>query len=590
MRQIAHLPEEVLRARRTASIARATLALVAFVLLAADRSLAGRPLIAAAGFAIIAGTAAVQLSMPRTDWLRLEESLAPLSAILIVGLGSQRVNVLSILWLAAVACGVIARGGRVGGLGRPLLLAALALPVLLQGTMTWAYAGLVIAAIALLLTCGRMTRELRGMLERARYAADHDGLTEALSRAAFRDRLDQCARECDQHRDLAVLMFDLDNFGVINKTNGHAAGDAALRSVVAALREAVAERGFVGRLGGDEFGLVLSDPDPAALARRIIERLGAEGELGTLSACAGVALVPRDGHDAETLLRAVDVALRVAKRTGRRHVSVYAGEPFAAPGARGAEDALRRLIEGDGLAMAVQPIVATAAGMTHAYEALARFETRGTSSPLHWFALADEFGLRDELELACLQCALRLLPERPEGTLLSINLSGPLLLDERTAVILAELQSLDGLILELTENSLLEDTPGLHTRIAQLQSAGVRFAVDDMGAGYSGLRQMTTVRPAYIKLDRSLIRGIEADPDRGALISALLGYARQTGGHLIAEGVETEVELAVLTELGVELVQGFYLARPSAPWPRSDLLTERAAPPLAPSPAVARSA
>ncbi len=99
-----------------------------------------------------------------------------------------------------------------------------------------------------------------------------------------------------------------------------------------------------------------------------------------------------------------------------------------------------------------------------------------------------------------------------------------------------------------------------------------------MGAGYSGLRQMTTVRPTYMKLDRSLIRGIDADPDRGALISALLGYARQTGGHLIAEGVETEAELAALTALGVELVQGFHVARPGSPWPRSDLRAERAEP------------
>jgi EAL domain-containing protein (putative c-di-GMP-specific phosphodiesterase class I) len=88
-----------------------------------------------------------------------------------------------------------------------------------------------------------------------------------------------------------------------------------------------------------------------------------------------------------------------------------------------------------------------------------------------------------------------------------------------------------------------------------------------MGAGYSGLRQITTVRPSYLKLDRSLISGIDTDPDRGALVSAMLGYARQTGGHLVAEGVETEAELETLTQLGVKLVQGFYLARPGWPWP-----------------------
>jgi EAL domain-containing protein (putative c-di-GMP-specific phosphodiesterase class I) len=110
----------------------------------------------------------------------------------------------------------------------------------------------------------------------------------------------------------------------------------------------------------------------------------------------------------------------------------------------------------------------------------------------------------------------------------------------------------------------------------------VRFAVDDMGAGYSGLRQMTTVRPTYMKLDRSLIRGIDADPARGALITALLGYARQTGGHIVAEGVETAAELAALSDLGVELVQGFHIARPGSPWPRSEIRPELPVRPLLP--------
>ncbi|MGA2012362.1 MAG: EAL domain-containing protein, partial [Solirubrobacteraceae bacterium] len=103
--------------------------------------------------------------------------------------------------------------------------------------------------------------------------------------------------------------------------------------------------------------------------------------------------------------------------------------------------------------------------------------------------------------------------------------------------------------------------------ISSLIALGVRFAVDDMGAGYSGLRQITTVRPSYLKLDRSLISGIDGDSDRGALVTAMLGYAHQTGGYLVAEGVETQAELDTLTRLGVELVQGYYLARPGWPWP-----------------------
>ena len=567
VRHLGQLPEEVLRARRTAALARASLALCGILLVLAEpRSTV--PLVAIAGFAIILATAGIQLAS-RVDWLKLEESLAPVAAIMIIGFGHEHVNVLGVVWLAAVASGVIARGGRVFWVGRAVLLASLAMPIILLRAVTLPYAAFVLASIALLLTCGRVMRELRGMLDRARDAADHDSLTGALSRAAFRARLDAPAAEHTRHSDVALLLVDLDNFGAVNKSNGHAAGDGVLVSVVTRLAEAVGERGLVGRLGGDEFGVLVTHPDPVQLAGRIVDELGRKRDgIAPVPASVGVALVPRDGSDADTLMRAVDVALRVAKRSGSAQVSVYAGESISAPGARGAEEALRRLIDGEGLTIVVQPIVSTAAGRPHAYEALARFEARGTSSPLHWFALADEFGLRDDLELACLSRALELLAVRPEGTQLSINLSGPLLLDQRTALVLDAQASLQGLILELTENSLLDDTPGLHARISELLARGVRFAVDDMGAGYSGLRQITTVRPTYMKLDRSLVSGIDQDRDRGALVSALLGYANQTGGHLVAEGVETADELSTLTELGVELVQGFYLARPGWPWPR----------------------
>ena len=298
----------------------------------------------------------------------------------------------------------------------------------------------------------------------------------------------------------------------------------------------------------------------------------------SVNASAGMALFPRDGDDAESLLRAVDVALRVAKRTGISQLAVYAGDPIAGRGPGGASDALERLIGGEGLEMAVQPIVSVPEGTVHAYEALARFRLGSSSNPLHWFALADEFAVRDRLELACLRAGLNLLGDLPDGARLSVNLSGPLLLDPRTSELLRQTPHLDRLILEITENSLLEDTPGVVAEIERLIGEGLNFAVDDMGAGYSGLRQITTVRPTYLKLDRSLISGIDADPDRGALVSAMLGYVRQTGGHLIAEGVETEAELETLRALGVTLIQGYLLGRPAAPWPTVDVPRRAAAP------------
>jgi EAL domain-containing protein (putative c-di-GMP-specific phosphodiesterase class I) len=225
------------------------------------------------------------------------------------------------------------------------------------------------------------------------------------------------------------------------------------------------------------------------------------------------------------------------------------------------------LIEGDGIAMVVQPIVDWRSGTVHAYEALARFNTRGTSSPLHWFALADEFGLREELELACLDAALELLDQLPPGARLSVNLSGPVLVGECAQARLAACADVSQLIVEVTEQALVRRDAQIDAALAPLVARGVCVAVDDMGAGYSGLGQITALHPTYLKLDRSLIRGIDADPDRAALLRALVGYAEHTGAHLVAEGVETAAELDAVAGLGIGLIQGYYFGKPSPPWP-----------------------
>jgi EAL domain-containing protein (putative c-di-GMP-specific phosphodiesterase class I) len=284
-------------------------------------------------------------------------------------------------------------------------------------------------------------------------------------------------------------------------------------------------------------------------------------------ASVGIARAPEHGRDAEALLRAADVALRVAKRSGKQQIATYAGESFGEEGPKGARGALERLIAGHGIAMVVQPIVDRRTGRVHAYEALARFETRGTDSPLHWFALADEFGRRAELELACLDAALKLLDELPAGARLSVNLSGPVLVGAGAQALLAARADVSRLIVEVTEEALVQRDASLEAALAPLLARGASFAVDDMGAGYSGLRQITALHPAYLKLDRSLVRGIDSDPDRAALMRALVGYGEHTGALLVAEGVETAAELEAVAAVGVQLIQGYYFGRPAAPWP-----------------------
>ncbi|MFZ2050050.1 MAG: EAL domain-containing protein, partial [Solirubrobacteraceae bacterium] len=216
--------------------------------------------------------------------------------------------------------------------------------------------------------------------------------------------------------------------------------------------------------------------------------------------------------------------------------------------------------------MVVQPIVEVRTGSVHAYEALARF-AGSTDSPLHWFAMAATLGQRPALERACLRAALDLFGRRPAGVSLSVNLSGPVLLEPLTLEILDERRDLRGLIVEITEETLIQSDTQIQSVIAPLRERGARLAVDDMGAGYSGLRQITSVRPGYLKLDRSLISGIDRDRDRAALVGALVGYSNQVGSLLVAEGIEHSAELRVLSGLGVPLAQGYYTGRPGRPWP-----------------------
>jgi len=446
--------EHVLRARRTAAKSRIAMGVVGIALILSSPQLLPHPALGTLGFAVIELTSLAQLAALRPAWLRVEEALAGAAAILIVGVGDERVTALSILWLAAIASGVMARGGRVHWLGSSLVMGALALPVLHYGRLDGEYAALCAAAVGLLLTCGRLTRELNHLLRQAR----------------------------------------------------------------------------------------------------------------------------RQAESAETLLLAGDIAARMAGREARpagegQPAPLEAHARLSAEEAASAGKALARLIGGEDLAMVVQPIVEMGSGSVHAYEALARFGVqRPDSSPLHWFALAEELGQRAALERSCLAAALDLFARRAPGVRLSVNLSAPVLLEPRTLAMLAEVghgdpDGLSGLIIEVTEETLVHSDMELRRAIAPLRARGARLAVDDMGAGYSGLRQITTVLPSYLKLDRSLVSGIDRDEERAALVGALAGYAHQVNSLLVAEGIENEAELRVLRQLGVPLAQGFYLSRPGAPWP-----------------------
>jgi len=212
----------------------------------------------------------------------------------------------------------------------------------------------------------------------------------------------------------------------------------------------------------------------------------------------------------------------------------------------------------------VQPVVRTADQLIVGYEALARMPTRPAQPPDWWLARADDVGLRSQLELSCLRAAASLGPI-PDNRLLFVNLSPSLLADPDTLGVLDDLP--DRLVIELTEQEAVEDYEELRRDLAPWLSRGVRVAIDDTGAGYSSLRHVIELTPDFLKLDRELVRGLDNDRNRRALVSAVAAFASEVGTSVIAEGVETGTELEVLRDAEIDLVQGYLLARPAPAWP-----------------------
>ncbi len=560
--------DAVLDARHYAARFRIALALVGAAVVVVQPHLEPHPTTAFLGCLVIFFSGLVVYAVEDGLALRIEEPVSCLASVLIIGFGHGTITPISMIWLVAAAVGVLARGGRVGPLARVIVAAMLCSPIVTTGTVTAENIVLGLCSGALLLATGRVTLETSELLARARYDADHDALTGALSISALRFKLDELVAS---GRELYVMIVDLDDFAHINKRRGHAAGDALLTEIAHAIAHELGPEDVLARIDGDAMGVIGFDGDGTDRAATLLAAVDAVGAAERVTASIGIARAPRDGNDAEALLGAADVALRIAKRTGKHRASLYAGDPLVRGASGGAREVLNRIVQGEGLWMAVQPIVNMLGGSVHCYEALARFE--GGQGPLHWFELAEELGMRGELEIACLRKTLDLLDELPTGTKLTVNLSVPMLCEPIVAELMSGRRDLDRLIVEVTEESLASDNEVMLHTIGDLRDRGVLFAVDDIGAGYSGLGQLATLRPAYLKLDRGLVSGLDGDATRASLVAAMNSYASATDALLIAEGIETEEEFSTLSEIGVPLLQGFLLARPAEPWPQPS--TER---------------
>ena len=433
-----------------------------------------------------------------------------------------------------------------------------------------AYTDAEVALVERFATMAALAYEAARQREHLRHQAATDGLTGLLNHRGAQERL---RREIEAAavagRPLSVVVLDLDHFKRINDSLGHAEGDKALAAAAAKLRSVVREGDAVGRLGGEEFVLVLPGVCGEAAVEAAERARTALGDVHVgrrwLESSAGVATFPDDAQEAAELLAHADAALYAAKHTGRRQTRRYARNLAARPSRddeRGEVEALL-LRDTEAIRPVFQPVLELATGRVCGYEALARVEGDTARRPDQWFAQAHRTGLGAELEALALRAALAV-PRRPPGTFLALNVSPTALLAPPIADVLPD--DLSDYVIELTEHELFTTEGALEARLAELRARGARVALDDAGAGYAGLQQLIRVAPDILKIDRSLVHGAHSDPSRYALLEALVSFAATTGAAVCGEGVEDLADLRALADLDATYAQGYALARPSGPW------------------------
>jgi len=419
--------------------------------------------------------------------------------------------------------------------------------------------------------------------ERLHQLANFDTLTGLPNRHLFMDRLAQTiALRARDGRPMALLYLDLDRFKLINDTLGHATGDELLRLGAERLRASLREVDTVARLGGDEFTVILSQLEAAGDARRVIEKLLTafaapfpvfERSL-YVSLSIGAVLYPQDGQDALTLLKHADVAMYDAKSAGRNRYAFYqAAMNASAADTLGLEMDLREALARRALFLEYQPQVDLVTGRLAAVEALLRWEhpRRGRVPPDRFIGLLEDIGLigsvtAEVLASACGDIA-RLNTRFGLQLQVAVNLSNAQFRDPRLVEqvhgALADCGLPPALLeLEMTERTLIQDLPVTQSALQALRTLGVRLAVDDFGTGYSSLAYLRRFSADTIKIDRSFVRDACDDDGARSIVKAIVSLGRDLSMQVVAEGVETPEQLALLRGLACERAQGYLFSPP----------------------------
>ena len=417
------------------------------------------------------------------------------------------------------------------------------------------------------------------------YQALHDPVTGLANRAALMDRLLQAVADLEgPNHHLALLFVDLDDFKSVNDTLGHGTGDRVLREVGRRLTRISRQGDTVARLGGDEFVLLCTalraGDDLDLICDRAMRAVSAPLQDGpddvTVTGSLGVVLTSERGAEPDQLLQQADIAMYAAKRRGGNRFEVYTPKlRGAAAAGRGVAAELRRAIDGSELFVLYQPVFDLQDGSILGAEALVRWRhpERGVIPPAEFVPVAERRGLisaigRFVLNEVCRQIAAWLSAGScPDQIRIGVNLSGRELQDPGLVENVARTLQRHGiapkrLVLEITENVLLDELGGALGAIESLAELGVRIALDDFGTGYSTLAHLRQLRTDVLKIDRSFVSQLGGQSRDREIVAAVTGMAHALGMTVVAEGVETEAQRDELTAIGCDAAQGYLFAQP----------------------------
>jgi len=427
--------------------------------------------------------------------------------------------------------------------------------------------------------------ERKRMEEAIWHEANYDPLTGLPNRRLLRDRLrEELKRGERRHSELALLFIDLDRFKEVNDTLGHDIGDLLLVEAGKRICASLRASDTVSRQGGDEFVVVLPDlakkSSAAQVAQEIIDALARpfdlQGHQAYVSASIGIAFFPEDSSKVETLIGYADQAMYAAKAQGRNAFCYFKPSMQSSAMARlELSNDLRRALPENQFELYYQPITDLASGRIAKAEALLRWHhpKRGMVGPGEFISLAEEIGIIGEIgdwvfhqAIATASHWREMLGEQALAVQVSINISPRQFISGICDDWIGDLQrhGVDSQLLsvEITEGLLLDDRPAVVDTLLAFRDAGIQVSIDDFGTGYSAMSYLKKFDIDYLKIDRSFVRDMTTDPSDLAIAEAMIVMAHKLGIKVIAEGVETEAQKALLVEAGCDYAQGYLLARP----------------------------